>query len=176
CVLGDAGLAARFEEEAARHDTVLVERLPVAAAAEGLAFTPERFDVVVAPGPLVEALAAFAARGRTSRVAASGQLAASGPSVFTAVHGPAREIAGQGVANPASLLLAAALMLAEGLGERRAAETLEGAVLAACGGGARTPRLRAAGVGATTRELGDGVLAELPFALTNAEFFREAVA
>ena len=40
-------------------------------------------------------------------------------------HGAAEDIAGQGVANPASMLLAAALMLGEGLGERGAAETLE---------------------------------------------------
>ena len=80
------------------------------------------------------------------------------------------------MANPASMLLAAALMLGEGLGERRAAETLSGAVLEACCNGTRTPDMVSAGVGATTREFGDVVIAELPSAMTNAEFYREAVA
>jgi isocitrate/isopropylmalate dehydrogenase len=74
------------------------------------------------------------------------------------------------------MLLAAALMLGEGLGERRAAETLTGAILAACTNGTVTPDMLGSGVGATTREFADVVLAELPHALTNVEFHREAVA
>jgi isocitrate/isopropylmalate dehydrogenase len=74
------------------------------------------------------------------------------------------------------MLVAAALMLGEGLGERRAAETLAGAVFEACRNRVRTPDMVGAGVGATTREFGDVVLAELPHAMTTAEFYREAVA
>jgi isocitrate dehydrogenase len=74
------------------------------------------------------------------------------------------------------MLLATALMLGEGLGERGAAETLAGAVLEACLNGAGTPDMVTTGVGATTREFADVVLSELPSALTNAEFYREAVA
>ena len=74
------------------------------------------------------------------------------------------------------MLLAAALMLGEGLGERGAAETLTGAVLGACSNGMRTPDCSSRGLGATTREFADVVLAELPLSLTNAEFYREAVA
>jgi isocitrate/isopropylmalate dehydrogenase len=96
--------------------------------------------------------------------------------VFAPTHGAAEEIAGQGVANPAPMLLAAALMLGEGLGERRAAETLTGALLDASGNGAVTPDVAETGVGATTRQFADVVLARLPFAWTNAEFYREAVA
>ncbi len=92
------------------------------------------------------------------------------------VHGAAEDIAGQGVANPASMLLAAALLLGEGLRERRAAETLTGAVLHAYGNGTRTPDMVSTGVGATTREFTDVVLSALPGSLTNAEFYREAVA
>jgi 3-isopropylmalate dehydrogenase len=107
---------------------------------------------------------------------ASGRLAASGPGVFAPAHGAAEDIAGQGVANPASLLLAAALLLGEGLGERRAAETLTGAVLEACTNGVQTPDMVTSGLGATTREFADAVLSELPSSLTTAEFYREAVA
>lgn len=172
----DDGLATVFRAAAARHDGVLVEELSMRTAVEGLAFDPDRFDVVLTPAPLAEALVGIVARGRVARVVASGRLASTGPSVFAPVHGAVADIAGQGVANPASMLLATALMLGEGLGERAAAETLAGAVLEASCNSACTPDLVSIGVGATTREFADVVLSELPSALTNAEFYREAVA
>lgn len=173
---GDAAWASAFARETARHDGVHAEELSVKAAVHDLAFEPDRFDVVVTPPPYAEALLGFVAHGRSPRVAASSRLAGSGPSVFAPAHGAAEDIAGQGVANPASMLLAAALLLGEGLGERRAAETLTGAVLEACGNGVRTPDLVRVGVGATTREFADVVLAHLPHAMTTPEFYREAVA
>ncbi len=173
---GDVRWTWLFRSEAARHEGVQTEELEVGPAVQGLAFEPDRFDVVVAPAPFAEPLFGVAAHARHPRVAASGRLARVGPGVFAPAHGSAEEVAGQGVANPASMLLAAALMLGEGLGERRAAETLSGAVLEACCNSTRTPDMVSAGVGATTREFGDVVIAELPSAMTNAEFYREAVA
>lgn len=164
------------EEEATRHPAVLVEALPMSSAASELAFRPDRFDVVVAPAAFAEPLVGLVAHGDRPRLVAAGLLAGSGPGIFTPAHGAAEDIAGQGVANPASVLIAAALLLGEGLGERRAAETLTGAVLGALTRGSCTPDLVSSGVGATTREFGDVVLAELPGALTTAEFYREAVA
>ena len=172
----DDRLATVFRAAADRHDGVLVEELSMRTAVEGLAFDPDRFDVVLTPAPMAEALVGIIARGRVPRIVASGRLASTGPSVFAPVHGAVADIAGQGVANPASMLLATALMLGEGLGERGAAETLAGAVLEACSSGAGTPDMVTTGVGATTREFADVVLSELPSALTNAEFYREAVA
>jgi hypothetical protein len=67
-------------------------------------------------------------------------------------------------------------MLGEGLGERRAAESLAGAVLAASGNGIRTADALSAGVVSTTREFGEVVLAAMPHSMTTAEFYREAVA
>ncbi len=173
---GDAVWSAAFALEAARHDGVVAESLSVKAAVHDLAFEPERFDVVVTPEPYAEALLGFVAHSSTPRVAASGRLAGSGPSVFAPAHGAAVEIAGQGVANPASMLLAAALMLGEGLGERRASETLTNAVLEASANGVRTPDLVRVGMGATTREFADVVISSLPHAMTTAEFYREAIA
>jgi len=161
---------------AARHDGVLVEELPIGTVLQGLALDPGRFDVLVTREPFAEALVGVAAHGRNPRVVASGRLARTGPGVFAPAHGAAQEIAGQGVANPASMLLATALMLEEGLGERSAAETLTGAVIEACRNGVQTPDMVTAGVGATTREFANVVLAELPYAVTNAEFYREAYA
>jgi isocitrate/isopropylmalate dehydrogenase len=72
------------------------------------------------------------------------------------------------------MLLAAALMLGEGLGERAAARTLERAVVHTLAGGARTADLVQSGVAATTREFMDALLAELPQSRTDTEFFVEA--
>ena len=173
---GDDVWSAAFSREAARHDGVDAEELTVKAAIHDLTFEPERFDVVVTPAAYAEALLGFLAHGSAPRVAASSRLAGTGPSVFAPVHGAAEDIAGQGVANPASMLLAAALMLGEGLGERRAAETLTNAVLGASSNGVRTPDLVRVGVGATTREFADVVISHLPHAMTTTEFYREAIA
>ena len=173
---GDTQWRTLVEAEAARHPVVLVEFEQMKTAASRLAFEPEAIDVVVTPAPYAEPLVALVAHGYRPRVVASGRLAGSGPGVFLPAHGQAEDIAGQGVANPASIMLAAALLLGEGLGERRAAETLAGAVLAACSNRTRTPDMVSTGMGSTTREFTDVVLAELPGSLTNAEFYREAVA
>jgi 3-isopropylmalate dehydrogenase len=173
---GDAEWRSLVDAEAGRHPGVAVETLPMNVAASELAFHPDRFDVVVAPTAFAEPLVGLVAHGQRPRLVASGRLAASGPGVFAPAHGAAEDIAGQGVANPASLLLAAALLLGEGLGERRAAETLTGAVLEACTHGVPTPDMVTSGLGATTREFADAVLSELPSSLTTAEFYREAVA
>ena len=173
---GDDAWGRSFSREAARHDGVQAEELTVKSAIHDLAFEPDRFDVVVTPAPYAEALLGFLAHGSAPRVAASSRLAGTGPSVFAPAHGAAEDIAGQGVANPASMLLAAALMLGEGLGERRAAETLTNAVLEASANGVRTPDLMSVGVGATTREFADVVIAHLPHAMTTTEFYREAIA
>ncbi len=173
---GDDGWGSAFMRETARHDGVHTEQLSVKEAVHDLAFEEERFDVVVTPAAYAEALLGFVAHGGAPRVTASSRLAGSGPSVFAPAHGAAEDIAGQGVANPASMLLAAALMLGEGLGERRAAETLTNAVLEASANGVRTPDLVRVGVGATTREFADVVIAHLPHAMTTAEFYREAIA
>ncbi len=173
---GDDEWNAAVEREATRRPGVLVERFPMKDAVSALAFDPGRFDVVVTPAPFAEPLVGLVAHGKSPRVVATGRLARKGPGVFVPVHGAEEDIAGQGVANPASVMLAAALMLGEGLGERRAAETLAGAVLEACSNGTRTPDMVATGMGATTREFADVVLAQLPSSVTNAEFYREAVA
>jgi 3-isopropylmalate dehydrogenase len=173
---GDADWRLAVRAAAEQADGVSFEDLPVARATQGLAFEPERFDVVVTLEPYAEPLVGVTASGARPRVVATGRLACSGPGVFAPTHGAAEEIAGQGVANPSAMLLATALMLGEGLGERRAAETLTGALLDASGNDAVTPDAVETGVGVTTRQFADMVLAQLPFAWTNAEFYREAVA
>jgi 3-isopropylmalate dehydrogenase len=156
---------------AERRAGVAVEHLTFEAALTSVIRDPAGFDVLASEQPFAEALAgtaAFAHEG--TRMVASGRLSAHGPGIFGPTHGSAGEIAGQGVANPSGMLLAAALMLGEGLGERTAARTLEAAVLETLETGARTPDMVTAGVGATTREFMDVLLARLPGARTDAEF------
>jgi len=164
---------ALFRAAAERHAGVIAEELALEDALPLLAHAPDRADVVVTEAVFAEGLSTMAAFGdREPRVVASGRLSEHGPGIFGPTHGSAPEIAGQGVANPSGVLLAAALMLAEGLGQRAAARTLEGAVTAALGS-ARTPDMLGAGAASTTREFMDILLAELPGARTDTEFYAE---
>jgi 3-isopropylmalate dehydrogenase len=149
---------------------VTVEHVDFEALVPDLFREPSRFDVLVSEQVFAEALSHTAAYAHGStRMVASGRLSADGPGIFGPTHGSALEIAGQGVANPSGMLLAAALMI-EGLGERSAARTLENAVAETLRDGVHTPDLMASGVGATTREFMDVLLAALPGARTDTEF------
>jgi isocitrate/isopropylmalate dehydrogenase len=153
--------AAHFEQ---RHDGLEIERLTPRGAMRALIFTPERFDVVVCAPELSRTAVEVAASLADGRTVAWGRLAPTAPSIFGPAHGVADALAGHGVADPSSMLLAAALMLSEGLGERSAAATLSGAVGLARGDDARRP---------STRGHADLVLSQLPVAAATAEFYRE---
>lgn len=146
---------------AAAHNGFEVEHLSVAAAMAALVQAPQHFDVVVVPPELAASVAAAAACTAGRRVAAWGRLAETGPSVFGAAHDAVHEDAGQGVADPAPLLLAAALALCQGLGERSAGSTLARAL-------GRAP---AEAAQPSTRRTADAVLAEMPRGLA-FEFVR----
>jgi 3-isopropylmalate dehydrogenase len=162
--------ASAFAGAALGRDGVQVDRLDVDAAVSGILRAPHLFDVVVTERAYAEALSSTAAHAHGGeRLVASGRLSPSGPGVFGPTHGSAAEIAGQGVANPSAMLLATALMLAEGLGERTAAATLEAAVTDTLGM-VPTPDLLGTGKGATTREFMDVLLAALPGARPDTEF------
>jgi isocitrate/isopropylmalate dehydrogenase len=162
------GLDDRWAPQAAaaelRHDGLEVELLEPAAAMRGLVLAPERFDVVVCPPELAQPAAELAGSVARERTTAWGRLSLTPPSIFGAAHGAADALAGHGVADPSSMLLAASLMLGEGLGERSAASTLAGA-LSLAGRNGRPP---------STRDRADLVLAQLSVAAANAEFHREA--
>jgi isocitrate/isopropylmalate dehydrogenase len=146
-----------------------VERVAGSRALAAVATQPEQFDVVVCEARLADALALTVAFADAGRTVAFGRLAQTGPGVFFPDDG-FDDDAGQGTAPPGSMLLAAALALGEGLRERAAARTLEGAFTAAYLGAAGRHSV------ATTREVTDAVLAVLPSAIANAEFFQGAAA
>jgi len=154
-----------------RHEGHIVEHVPVERLLPVLAADPARFDVIVTQEVFAEALSNMAAFAHDDvRMVASGRMSANGVGIFGPTHGSAPEIAGQGVANPMAMLLAASVMLAEGLGERAAAQTLERGVAGAIEDGVRTPDLVASGAAATTRQFMDVLLAGLPSARRDTEF------
>jgi isocitrate dehydrogenase (NAD+) len=78
--------------------------------------------------------------------------------IFEAVHGSAPDIAGKGIANPVSLLLAAALML-EHVGQRDSAVCLRAAIVSTINqDNIRTPDMRG---GASTRRFAEAVARHL---------------
>ncbi len=154
-----------------RHEGLIVEHGPVERVLPVLAADPARFDVIVTQEVFAEALSNMAAFAHEDvRMVASGRMSATGMGIFGPTHGSAPEIAGQGVANPMAMLLAASVMLGEGLGERAAAQTLERGVAGAIEDGVRTPDLVASGAAATTRQFMDVLLAGLPSARRDTEF------
>jgi 3-isopropylmalate dehydrogenase len=161
---------------AENYDGVAVEHLSVSQGLPALAFQPERFDVVVTGPVVAPALEEIASMlERDARVVARGRLAGNGPAVFGPLHDHPDDIAGHGVADPSSILLAVSLLLGEGLGERAAARTLAVALTSAqAAGPARSPTAPRR-IAASTREFADAVLELLPSATRNAEFLPEAV-
>jgi len=101
----------------------------VDACALKLVMSPNDFDVIVTTnlfGDILSDLAAGLVGGLG--MAPSGNIGDSF-AVFEPVHGSAPDIAGKGIANPMATLLTAKMML-DWLGEKKAAEVLDKAVLA----------------------------------------------
>jgi isocitrate dehydrogenase (NAD+) len=95
---------------------------------------PEQYDVLVMPnlyGDIVSDLVAGMVGGLG--VAPSGNIGPDG-AVFEAIHGSAPSHAGKNEANPTAMILSGALMLRH-MGERAAAEKVEGAVAEVIGKG-----------------------------------------
>jgi len=164
------------EEVAEQHPGMEVSHLTLAEALPHLTAGTGGFDVVLTEQIFAEAVHAMATFERDdTRAVAIGEIAERGPGLFRSIHGPAAAIAGFGVANPSGMLLAASLLLEEGLGERAAGLTLSESVASALRDGARTPDM--VGTGAhDTRGFMDAVLARLPRTRTDTEFGREVVA
>lgn len=151
--------------EADDWDGLEVELLTLGAVLTRFRDHPGTVDLVVAPGHLAGAIVDAAAHLAGSlHTVASGQLSHSGPGLFAAQACDDDEVAGFGVADATGTLLAAALLLSEGLGQRSAARTLERAVAAA-------EAARPDEIG--TRQFTDTVIEALPDARTDTELFEE---
>jgi 3-isopropylmalate dehydrogenase len=127
---------------------------------------PGTVDLIVAPSHLAAAIVDAAAHLAGSlRTVASAWLPETGPGLFAPHVCDDSEVAGLGVADPAGTLLAASLLLAEGLGQRSAARTLERAVALVLSMNPTEPT--------NTRSFADAVIERLPEARTDHELFEE---
>lgn len=100
-----------FNEIALEYPELKTEHLIIDIGAARLADTPERFDVIVTSNLYGDILSDIAAQVAGSvGLAGSANIGEHG-ALFEAIHGSAPDIAGQDVANPSGLLMAAVQML-----------------------------------------------------------------
>jgi isocitrate dehydrogenase len=117
-----------FDEIAKEYPDIQNEHWIVDIGAAKLADTPEAFDVIVMPNLYGDILSDVAAQISGSvGIAGSANIGDRG-AMFEAIHGSAPRRAGQNLANPSGLLLAAIMMLNH-LGEFEIAERIHNAWL-----------------------------------------------
>jgi 3-isopropylmalate dehydrogenase len=140
-----------------------VEHLLVDAAAMHLLSRPADFDVMVTENMFGDIITDEASMLPGSMgMLASASLGEGTLGLYEPIHGSAPDIAGQGIANPAGMILSAALLLRYSLDAPEAAAAVEAAVAGALADGTRTRDI--AGPGETsvgTREFGSAVVAQL---------------
>ena len=147
-----------FRKVSADYPDITADDKIVDNACMQLVMRPEQFDIMLLEnlyGDIVSDLCAGLIGGLGLVPGANiGELGA----VFEAVHGSAPDIAGQGIANPTALLQSGILMLRY-IGERDAAQKIEGAMLSVF----REGRVRTRDIGGTssTFEFADAVIAAI---------------
>jgi isocitrate dehydrogenase (NAD+) len=110
---------ARAIHAAEYQDKVIMEEIIVDACAMKLVMNPWQFDVLVTTNLFGDILSDEIAGLVGGLGMAPGANIGEDAAIFEAVHGSAPDIAGQGIANPIALMLAAAMLLDHvGLGEK----------------------------------------------------------
>jgi isocitrate dehydrogenase (NAD+) len=128
------------------------------AAAMQLVMKPEAFDVIVTTNLFGDILSDLVSGLVGGLGLAPGANIGHDAAVFEAVHGTAPDIAGQGIANPGALLLAACLLL-DHVGKLDIAARIRAAVEATIREG--SVRTRDLGGTATTAQFTDAIIARL---------------
>ncbi len=126
-----------FEEIAAEYPDIHADHMIVDIGAARLASEPLAFDVIVTLNLYGDILSDITAQLAGSVGLAGSANVGSQAAMFEAIHGSAPDIAGQGIANPSGLLMAAVQMLVH-LGEGAVAERIENAWLATLEDGVHT--------------------------------------
>ncbi|EPS71083.1 3-isopropylmalate dehydrogenase, partial [Genlisea aurea] len=157
------------DEVALKYPDVELSHMYVDNAAMQLVRNPKQFDTILTNNIFGDILSDEASIIAGSiGMLPSACLSQSGPGLFEPIHGSAPDIAGQDKANPLATVLSAAMLLRYGLGEEKAAATVEEAVLRTLNKGYRTGDIYTFGqklVGC--KEMGEQVLESLG-ALTKA--------
>ena len=134
----------RVEAIHAEYADVSLSHMYVDNAAMQLVRDPRQFDVLLTSNLFGDILSDEAAMLSGSiGMLPSASLGASGPGLFEPIHGSAPDIAGQDKANPMAMVLSAAMLLRQGLGQEAAATDLEAAVDRVLAAGYRTGDLMA---------------------------------
>ncbi|EHJ51869.1 3-isopropylmalate dehydrogenase [Streptococcus macacae] len=129
-VLATSKLWRKLADEVARdYPDVTLEHQLVDSAAMIMITNPARFDVVVTENLFGDILSdESSVLPGTLGVMPSASHSESGPSLYEPIHGSAPDIAGQGIANPISMILSVAMMLRDSFGQMAGAEMIEKAV------------------------------------------------
>jgi len=135
--LSEGLLQHTFEEFAPQFPEIEAKHILIDNCAHQLAMRPEQFDVIVTTnmnGDILSDLTSGLTGGLGFAPSAN---IGNDVAIFEAVHGSAPDIAGKNKANPTALVLSAAMMLRH-IGEGKAANEVEQAVLVTLESGVRT--------------------------------------
>lgn len=108
---------------------VIIDYYYVDAMTMAIMSKPATFDVVIIPNLFGDILSDEAAQitGSIGQIA-SMSAGESGPNLYEPIHGSAPDIAGQGIANPISMVNTVAMMLTESFDEKKIADKITAAV------------------------------------------------
>ncbi|AWN18746.1 3-isopropylmalate dehydrogenase [Streptococcus sobrinus] len=138
---------------------VTLEHQLVDSAAMLMIADPAHFDVVVTENLFGDILSdESSVLPGTLGVMPSASHSQDGPSLYEPIHGSAPDIAGQGIANPISMILSVAMMLRDSFGQEAGAAMIEQAVDATLKQGVLTRDL---GGQATTAQMTAAIIANL---------------
>ena len=149
-----------FEEIAPQFPSITSKHILIDNAAHQLAMRPEQFDVIVTTnmnGDILSDLTSGLTGGLGFAPSAN---IGNDVSIFEAVHGSAPDIAGKNKANPTALILSGAMMLRH-IGEGKAANDVEQAVLVTLESGIRTSDMIGVEKPASTTEFTAAVISNL---------------
>ena len=159
-VLATSKLWRRVAEEVAQDfPDVTLEHQLVDSAAMLMITNPAKFDVIVTENLFGDILSdESSVLSGTLGVMPSASHSEKGPSLYEPIHGSAPDIAGQGIANPISMILSVAMMLRDSFGRYEDAERIERAVEASSAAGILT---RDIGGQASTKEMTEAIIERL---------------
>jgi len=149
-----------FEEFAPHYPSITSKHILIDNCAHQLAMRPEQFDVIVTTnmnGDILSDLTSGLTGGLGFAPSAN---IGNDVSIFEAVHGSAPDIAGKNKANPTALVLSGAMMLRH-IGEGKAANDVEQAVLVTLESGIRTSDMMGTAAPASTADFTRAVISNL---------------
>lgn len=153
----------RVTAMSSEYPDVELSHMYVDNAAMQLIRNPRQFDTIVT-GNIFGDIISDEASMLTGSIGMlpSASIGTSGPGLYEPIHGSAPDIAGQDKANPLAQILSAAMLLRYALGEEKAAQRIEAAVMGALDKGFRTGDIMSPGMTYVgCKKMGDIVLETL---------------